>query len=81
MGKAGQCASDAGGAVAKTKKLIEVESFEIKFRLATKCENKERQLNMDQMKHLVKEFDDRACKALGTTNNQSEDGSVEKVGT
>ena len=70
MGKAGQCANDAGGTATKMKDLIETESFEIKFRLMTKHENKEHHVNMDPMKCLMKEFDEKFRKVLETINNQ-----------
>ena len=78
--KAGQCANDAGGTATKIKELIETVSFGIKFRLITKCKNKQHQLNMDTMKHLMKECDDKARKALEAISDQSEENNVEKFG-
>ena len=77
-GKAGQHANDAVGTATKIKELIETVSFEIEFRLITKCENKEHQFNMDPMKCLMKDFDDKSWKVLETKNSQSEENNVEK---
>ena len=78
--KEGKHANDAGGTVTKIKELIETASFEIKFRLITKLENKECQFNRDLMKHLTKDCDDKARKTLETINSQSEESNMEKVG-
>ena len=78
--KSGQHVNNAGGTVTKIKELIEMASFEIKFRLITNHKNKEHQFNRDPIQCLMKECDNQDLKAIEKINSKSEESGMEKFG-
>ena len=56
-------------------------SFEIKFRLITKCKNKDHHFNSDQVQCTIKECDNKSRKLIETINSKSEESSIDEFRT